>query len=104
ALERGHCAVVPFGIGDALEFQRNTEILKDRVPGEQRAFLKDEGHIAGQGLTANRLAVDRYIAAGRHHQSANDIEEGALATAGWPQQAHEFAAADVEGNLVKCEN
>ena len=47
--ERLHRAVAPAGVVDALEFERQAEILDHRVPGQQRALLEHKAMSFGRG-------------------------------------------------------
>src|SRR4029079_14333589 len=71
------------------------DVLDDRAPGKQRILLKHEGNVTGQG-PAHRLALDLDRPGGRRQQTADHVEQRALAAAARADQAEQFAAHDVE--------
>ena len=99
--QRAHGPVIPFRLGDALELERDAEILDHRVPGKQRAFLKHEGDLVGMGLAIDKPSIDRAGPAGGLEKPAHDVEQGALAAAGGAKKANEFTLLDVERHIVQ---
>ena len=99
--QRLHGAVVPFGLRHVLEFQRNAEILDDRVPGEQRAFLEHEGNLVGMRRAIDATSADQHFAFRRAKQAAHDVEQRALSAARGSEQADELTARDVERHIVE---
>ena len=102
--ERFERAQVPLAFGDVLEFQRDAEVLEDRVPGKQRAFLKDERDLARLRLAADWPAVNGDVAASRRCKAADNIEKRALAASRRAEQTDEFAATDIKRDIVEGKN
>jgi hypothetical protein len=72
-----------------------------RQPGKQRIFLEDDAAIrSGAG---NAPAVDTHLALGVD-EAADDVEQGALATAGWADDRDEFAVLDGKVDPVQSDD
>ena len=84
-----------------LNFSATRKFSSIVIPGKERAFLEDEGDLGGQRRAVHRAAADRDAAGGGLEEAADDVEQRALAAARRTEQADEFAAADVERNVVE---
>ena len=90
-----------FGARDALHLQPQRDIVEHGAPGEEQVFL---GHVAEPGealLGAERLAVDQDFAAVGRVEPGDQVEQGALAAAGGPDERDEFAVGDIERDIVE---
>ncbi len=93
-------AVEAFGLGDALAFERQSDVLEHGAPGEGAFLLEHHADAAVGGAGPDRGAVDADLSLPAVHQSADHAEQRALAAAGWADDGHELAAADVERDAV----
>src|SRR6185369_13158650 len=77
-----------------LRFQAPGDVAGHRAPRKQREFL--EHHAAVRARRADRLALDADHAALGLDESAQDVQERALAAAARPDHGDEFAFPDAE--------
>jgi hypothetical protein len=92
-------ARIVFGLRHALEHHAELDVLDDRTPGEQRVLLEDEGDVARQ-RPCYLLAVDLDRPGRRRQQTADHVEQRALAAAARADQAEQLAAHDVERRVL----
>src|SRR5262245_11070675 len=93
-------ALLPLSCRHALEFEADLDVVEDRVPGKQRVFLKHVGNLL-RGWPVHRMSIDPNLAGGRRHQTADDIEEGALAATAWADQAQQLTLAYAERDTAQ---
>ncbi len=93
--ERGARPLVSLLLRYTLELESHVHVLQDRVPGKQRVLLEDERDILGR-RPGNSPAVHEHLARARLQQSADDVQQRALAAAAGTQQADELVATDVQ--------
>jgi hypothetical protein len=77
-------------------FERQTNILEDTTPGQERGVLEDEAELFAALRLSRRRAVNADAAASRHLQATNDAQQGRLAAAAGADYREELAAADRE--------
>jgi hypothetical protein len=78
------------------------DVLEYRHVPEQGVMLKHESDLPFPYVAVGRiLAVKQDRARIGCLQPRDDAQQGRLAAAGRPQERHQFAAADVQGNVLK---
>ena len=84
---------------DALQFKSELDVALHRPPGQEPELLEHHGTI-GPG-TGDFSPVHGQFAGIGPQQAEQDIEERALATAGWSDNRQELAFADVDIEAVQ---
>src|SRR6185503_20410134 len=98
-LNEVHSAFFTLFLGHALPLESVKNIAAHGLPRKQCEVLKDDAAIrprAGDILSVNqnRPGFDR-------QKSADEIEQGGFAAAGWPEERDELAIGDLKRNLVE---
>src|SRR6185437_448911 len=83
----------------ALEFEAEFDVVLDGAPRQQPEFLKHHGAVAARAGDA--LAVHQHVARIRFGQAEQNIEEGALAAAGRPDDREELALLDIDIEIAQ---
>ena len=78
---------------------RPNSTCERREPGEQRRILKHDATIKARSV--DRVAVEQHFAAALTHQTSDDLQECALATAARAEDAEEFVALDGQRPMVE---
>ena len=82
-------------------FQRESEVLIDRIARVERVVLEDQRHVAlGRAPAAHVLAADVDRASIRLLQPRDEAKRRRLAGAGRAEQHEEFAVGDVEREIA----
>src|SRR5437899_2316551 len=96
---------------DTGNFMRDGDVAGGVERGQKIEFLKDKSNAApaqasalGVGKAREVSAFNHHAAGGRASESAEDIEEGGLATARWTHDADELAGLDRERNPSQRRN
>ena len=71
------------------------DVVADGQPGKAGVLLEDHADAVGD-LAADRLAFERHLAARRHRQSGDQLQQGGLAAAGRADHGEELALAQLE--------
>ncbi len=79
--------------------QAELDIAQRREPGEQRGFLEYDATI--KAWPFDRFTVEQHVTTALTHQSSDDLQECALATATRAEDAKEFVARDGQRQMVK---
>src|SRR5262249_11931423 len=83
----------------AADRQAEADVLPDREPWEQRRLLEDQ---AAVGRWRGHAVAERPdFAVGLGLEPGDEIEQGALAAAGWPDQYRELPGRDVEIDVAQ---
>ena len=94
---RGLDLLVDLGLRPAGHLEREAQVAADRHVRVQGVVLEDHRHVPGARLeVVGQLAADVHLAVGQVLEAGDDLEQGALAAARWPQQDDELARFDVE--------
>ena len=90
------------GPGDAAHPQAIADIGRHVHVREQRVVLEHDPDFAPvAGKVGDAPAIDRDLAAVRHQEAGNQVEQRGLAAARRPEQRHQLAAADQQRQLVE---
>ncbi len=92
-----------FGLGHLAHLQRELDVRPHGLVGVEGVALEHHRHVALFRLDiVHRHATDRHGSAGGRLEAGDHAQQGALATPRGPQQHHELAVGDVEGDAVDC--
>ena len=91
---------------DPPQLQRQRDVVRDRVPGEQVGVLEDEPEVLERLVVAlaaapDALPVGRHRARARGEQPGEDAQQGGLAAARAADQRDELAAGDGEVDVAE---
>ena len=86
-------------LAGAADGKPEAHVLPDRQPGEERGLLEDQAALGRRRL--DQVAERPGEALGHLLQAGDEIEQGALAAAGRPQEDHELAGRDVEVDVAQ---
>lgn len=100
-IEQLRHAGFPVGLLPFLDFQAERDVLEDRHVLEQGVILKDETDVPLLDReSVDGFAVDDDLPGGGHFQAGNHPQHRGLAAAARPEQSHQLAFANGEGDIV----
>jgi hypothetical protein len=85
---------------NAGQLQRKRHVFAQREPRKKRGVLKHHGAVWARA--DDLLAACDDLSAGQSIQAGDEVQQGGLAAAGRPEQADEFACADLEIHVVNA--
>ena len=90
-------------LGDPAHAQAIADVGRHVHVREQRVVLEHDADFAPiRRDIRHSLAVDGDLAAVRHQEAGDEVEQRGLAAARRPEQRHELAAADQQRQVVEC--
>ena len=94
-------AGLDLGLGRPLQLEREGHVVGDRHMRVERIVLEHHRDVALLGRNVvHDLRADAKLAAGHAFQSRDHAQEGGFAAAGRPDQDHELAVLDLDGDTV----